>query len=77
MYLETKYNHLFPKACNDELPESFKILSLIDMKVFSDKEFFLSSLYVTVITEIGKYYISNSLDKNHIDKINFLNIWQL
>lgn len=72
MYLETKYNHLFPKACNDELPESFKILSLIDMKVFSDKEFFLSSLYVTVITEIGKYYISNSLDKNHIDKNKFL-----
>ena len=55
-----------------ELPESFKILSLIDMKVFSDKEFFLSSLYVTVITEIGKYYISNSLDKNHIDKNKFL-----
>ena len=72
MYLETKYNHLFPKACNDELPESFKILSLIDMKVFSDKEFFLSSLYVTVITEIGKYYISNSLDRNHIDKNKFL-----
>ena len=72
MYLEIKYNHLFPKACNDELPESFKILSLIDVKVFSDKEFFLSSLYVTVISEIGKYYISNSLDKNHIDKNKFL-----
>lgn len=72
MYLDTKYNPLLPKACNDELPESFKILSLIDVKVFSDKEFFLSSLYVTVISEIGKYYISNSLDKNHIDKNKFL-----
>ena len=41
------------------------------MKVFSIRNF-LSSLYVTVITEIGKYYISNSLDKNHIDKNKFL-----
>ena len=72
MYLDTKYSPLLPRACNNELPVSFKILSLIDVKVFSDKEFFLSSLYVTVISEIGKYYISNSLDKNHIDKNKFL-----
>lgn len=72
MYLDAKYSPLLPRACNNELPVSFKILSLIDVKVFSDKEFFLSSLYVTVISEIGKYYISNSLDKNHIDKNKFL-----
>lgn len=72
MYLDAKYSPLLPRACNNELPVSFKILSLIDVKVFSDKEFFLSSLYVTVIAEIGKYYISNSLDKNHIDKNKFL-----
>lgn len=72
MYLDTKYNPLLPKACNNELPESFKILSLLDMKVFSNKGITLSSLYVTVIAEIGKYYISNSLDRNHIDKNKFL-----
>lgn len=72
MYLDAKYSPLLPRACNNELPVSFKILSLIDVKVFSDKEFFLTSLYVTVISEIGKYYISNSLDKNHIDKNKFL-----
>ena len=58
MYLDTKYNPLLPKACNNELPESFKILSLLDMKVLSNKGITLSSLYVTVIAEIGKYYIS-------------------
>lgn len=72
MYLDTKYNLLLPKACNNELPESFKILSLLDMKLFSNKGITLSSLYVTVIAEIGKYYISNSLDRNHIDKNKFL-----
>lgn len=72
MYLDTKYNLLFPKACNNELPESFKILSLLDMKLFSNKGITLSSLYVTVIAEIGKYYISNSLDRNYIDKNKFL-----
>ena len=72
MYLDTKYNPLLPKACNNELPESFKILSLLDMKVFSNKGITLSSLYVTVIAEIGKYYISNSLDRNHIDNNKFL-----
>lgn len=72
MYLDTKYNLLLPKAYNNELPESIKILSLLDMKLFSNKEITLSSLYVTVIAEIGKYYISNSLDRNHIDKNKFL-----
>lgn len=72
MYLDTKYNLLLPKACNNELPESFKILSLLDMKLFRNKGITLSSLYVTVIAEIGKYYISNSLDRNHIDKNKFL-----
>ena len=72
IYLDTKYNPLLPKVCNNELPESFKILSLLDMKVFSNKGITLSSLYVTVIAEIGKYYISNSLDRNHIDKNKFL-----
>lgn len=72
MYLDTKYNLLLPKACNNELPESFKILSLLDMKLFSNKGITLSSLYVTVIAETGKYYISNSLDRNYIDKNKFL-----
>lgn len=72
MYLDTKYNLLLPKAYNNELPESIKILSLLDMKLFSNKGITLSSLYVTVIAEIGKYYISNSLDRNHIDKNKFL-----
>lgn len=72
MYLDTKYNPLLPKVCNNELPESFKILSLLDMKVFSNKGITLSSLYVTLIAEIGKDYISNSLDRNHIDKNKFL-----
>ena len=72
MYLDTKYNLLLPKAFNNELPESIKILSLLDMKLFSNKGITLSSLYVTVIAEIGKYYISNSLDRNHIDKNKFL-----
>lgn len=72
MYLDTKYNLLLPKAYNNELPESIKILSLLDMKLFSNKGITLSSLYVTVISEIGKYYISNSLDRNHIDKNKFL-----
>lgn len=72
MYLDAKYNPLLPKACNNELPVSFKILSLLDMKMFSNKGITLSSLYVTLIAEIGKYYISNSLDRNHIDKNKFL-----
>lgn len=72
MYLDTKYNLLLPKAYNNELPESIKILSLLDMKLFSNKGITLSSLYVTVIAEIGKYYISNSLDRNYIDKNKFL-----
>ena len=72
MYLDAKYSPLLPRACNNELPVSFKILSLLDMKVFSNKGITLSSLYVTVIAEIGKYYISNSLDRNHIDKNKFL-----
>ena len=72
MYLDAKYSPLLPRACNNELPVSFKILSLLDMKMFSNKEITLSSLYVTLIAEIGKYYISNSLDRNHIDKNKFL-----
>ena len=72
MYLDAKYSPLLPRACNNELPVSFKILSLLDMKMFSNKGITLSSLYVTVIAEIGKYYISNSLDRNHIDKNKFL-----
>ena len=72
MYLDAKYSPLLPRACNNELPVSFKILSLLDMKMFSNKGITLSSLYVTLIAEIGKYYISNSLDRNHIDKNKFL-----
>lgn len=72
MYLDAKYSPLLPRACNNELPVSFKILSLPDMKMFSNKGITLSSLYVTLIAEIGKYYISNSLDRNHIDKNKFL-----
>lgn len=72
MYLDAKYSPLFPRACNNELPVSFKILSLLDMKMFSNKGITLSSLYVTLIAEIGKYYILNSLDRNHIDKNKFL-----
>lgn len=40
--------------------------------MFSNKGITLSSLYVTLIAEIGKYYILNSLDRNHIDKNKFL-----
>ena len=72
MYLDAKYSPLLPRACNNELPVSFKILSLLDMKMFSNKGITLSSLYVTLIAEIGKYYILNSLDRNHIDKNKFL-----
>ena len=72
MYLDAKYSPLLPRACNNELPVSFKILALLDMKMFSNKGITLSSLYVTLIAEIGKYYISNSLDRNHIDKNKFL-----
>ena len=72
MYLDAKYSPLLPRACNNELPVSFKILSLLDMKLFSNKGITLSSLYVTLIAEIGKYYILNSLDRNHIDKNKFL-----
>ena len=72
MYLDAKYSPLLPRACNNELPVSFKILSLLDMKMFSNKGITLSSLYVTLIAEIGKYSISNSLDRNHIDKNKFL-----
>lgn len=72
MYLDAKYSPLLPRACNNELPVSFKILSLLDMKMFSNKGITLSSLYVTLIAEIGRYYISNSLDRNHIDKNKFL-----
>lgn len=72
MYLDAKYSPLLPRACNNELPVSFKILSLLDMKMFSNKGITLSSLYVTLIAEIGKYYISNSLDRNHIDRNKFL-----
>ena len=74
MYLDAKYSPLLPRACNNELPVSFKILSLLDMKMFSNKGITLSSLYVTLIAEIGKYYISNSLDRNHIDKNKFLKL---
>lgn len=72
MYLDAKYSPLLPRACNNELPVSFKILSLLDMKMFSNKGITLSSLYVTLIAEIGKYYILNSLDRSHIDKNKFL-----
>lgn len=72
MYLDAKYSPLLPRACNNELSVSFKILSLLDMKMFSNKGITLSSLYVTLIAEIGKYYILNSLDRNHIDKNKFL-----
>ena len=72
MYLDAKYSPLLPRAWNNELPVSFKILSLLDMKMFSNKGITLSSLYVTLIAEIGKYYILNSLDRNHIDKNKFL-----
>ena len=72
MYLDAKYSPLLPRACNNELPVSFKILSLLDMKMFSNKGITLSSLYVTLIAESGKYYILNSLDRNHIDKNKFL-----
>ena len=59
-------NHTFEKNRN-KVPKSLPVFCQVDCQIMKDYDLKISTLFIALLTELGKYYLLNKHDKKEID----------
>lgn len=59
-------NHTFEKKRNNE-PKSLPLFCQVDCQIMKDYDLKISTLFIALLTELGKYYLLNKHDKKEVD----------